>query len=156
MDSEGLLLLTNDRRVQQRLTDPAFGHPRTYCVQVENIPSVEALQQMRDGILIDGRRTLPAQVRLLADDLHLPPRSVPIRVRKLIPTAWLEITLREGRNRQVRRMTAAVGNPTLRLVRTSMDVLSLSGLAPGESRELTREERGALLLSLRLDHFGGG
>lgn len=155
-DSEGLLLLTNDRRVQQRLTDPAFGHTRTYCVQVENIPSAASLLLLRKGVVLDGRRTLPAEVRLLAEEPLFPPRSVPIRVRKSIPTAWLEITLKEGRNRQVRRMTASVGHPTLRLIRVAMDVLTLTGLAPGEAREITRQERGVLLRSLRLDHFAGG
>lgn len=156
MDSEGLLLLTNDRQVQRRLTDPAFGHPRTYCAQVEQSPSSEALRKLRKGVVLDGRRTRPAEVRLLSADPQFPPRPVPIRTRKSIPTAWLEITLREGRNRQVRRMTAAVGHPTLRLIRTAMDVLTLAGLAPGESRELTPEEHKTLLRSLRLDHRDGG
>jgi 23S rRNA pseudouridine2457 synthase len=154
-DSEGLLILTNDHRVQQRLTDPAFGHPRTYCAQVENVPSAEALALLRTGVTLDGRRTLPADVRLLTEEPRFPARPVPIRSRKSIPTAWIEITLREGRNRQVRRMTALVGFPTLRLVRTSIGVLKLTGLAPGEARELTRNERDDLLRSLRLTHRGG-
>jgi len=154
-DSEGLLILTNDHQVQRRLTDPAFAHPRTYCVQVENIPSAEALARLRSGVTIDGRRTLPAAVRLLKEEPHFPPRPVPIRSRKSIPTTWIEITLREGRNRQVRRMTALVGFPTLRLIRTSIGVLKLKGLAPGEARDLTIEERDDLLRSLRLGHRGG-
>lgn len=154
-DSEGLLILTNDHRIQQRLTDPAFGHPRTYLVQVENIPSPESLNQLRRGVVIDGRRTLPAEVRLLAAEPELPARPVPIRFRKAIPTGWLEITLKEGRNRQVRRMTAKVGHPTLRLVRVAMDVLTLAGLEPGEARDLSQQEGRALLRSLRLDHRGG-
>lgn len=154
-DSEGLLILTNDHRVQQRLTDPAFGHPRTYCAQVENIPTDEALAQLRSGVTLDGRRTLPAEVRLLPKEPQFPARPVPIRTRKAIPTAWIEITLREGRNRQVRRMTALVGFPTLRLIRTSIDVLKLTGLAPGEARELTSKEQDQLFRSLRLTHRGG-
>ena len=155
-DSEGLLILTNDPQVQRRLTDPAFAHPRTYCAQVENIPTAEALARLRSGVIIDGRRTLPAAARLLTEEPQFPPRPVPIRSRKSIPTAWIEITLREGRNRQVRRMTAQVGFPTLRLVRTGIDVLKLTGLAPGEARELTTQERDELLRSLRLTHRGGG
>lgn len=154
-DSEGLLLLTNDHRVQQRLTDPAFGHSRTYWVQVENIPSPGALKLLRDGVVIDARRTRPAKVHLIAKEPRFPPRPVPIRFRKLIPTAWIEITLKEGRNRQVRRMTAKVGHPTLRLIRIAMDVLSLGGLAPGEAREITKQERLTLFRSLKLDHFAG-
>lgn len=149
-DSEGLLLLTNDHRVQQRLTDPVFAHPRTYCVQVEHVPSGASLEKLRTGVVVEGRLTLPAEVRLLPDEPQFPPRPVPIRVRKAIPTAWLEITLREGRNRQVRRMTATVGHPTLRLVRTGIGVLQISGLAPGEAREITLQEREALLRSLQL------
>jgi 23S rRNA pseudouridine2457 synthase len=150
-DSEGLLLLTNDHQVQRRLTDPAFGHPRTYLAQVENIPSPDALRQLRQGVILDGRRTRPAEVRLLEEEPRVPPRPVPIRYRKLIPTAWIEITLREGRNRQVRRMTAKAGYPTLRLIRIGMDVLTLGNLAPGEGRDLTRQEHQALLKSLQLD-----
>jgi len=155
-DSEGLLLLTNDHQVQRRLTDPSFGHPRTYAVQVEKIPSDEAIVRLQQGVKIDGRRTLPARVRLLESEPDFPPRPVPIRFRKAIPTAWLEITLKEGRNRQVRRMTAAVGHPTLRLIRTSIDVLTLAGLAPGEAREITSKERASLLRSLALPQWAGG
>ncbi len=154
-DSEGLLILTNDHQVQRRLTDPAFAHSRTYCVQVENIPSTEALERLRSGVVIDGRRTLPAAARLLTEEPRFPPRPVPIRYRKSIPTAWIEITLREGRNRQVRRMTALLGFPTLRLVRTGIDILKLGGLALGEARELTLQERDELFRSLRLTHRGG-
>jgi 23S rRNA pseudouridine2457 synthase len=137
-DSEGLLLLTNDNGLKRRLTDPKFGHPRTYLVQVENIPTAEALERLRRGVVVEGQRTRPAEVRLLEEEPDLPSRPVPIRVRKAIPTAWLEITLREGRNRQVRKMTAAVGNPTLRLVRVKIGEWGLEGMRPGEWREVTQ------------------
>jgi 23S rRNA pseudouridine2457 synthase len=139
-DSEGLLLLTNHGQLQHRLSHPTFQHPRTYWVQVERIPDSGALQQLRQGVVIQGDRTRPAQVRILPDDPVLPPRDPPIRVRKQIPTAWLEMTLTEGRNRQVRRMTAAVGFPTLRLVRVKIAHLSLAGLQPGQWRDILPEE----------------
>ncbi len=139
-DSEGLLLLTNNGRVQQRLSNPRFGHPRTYWVQVDRIPDAEALQTLRQGVVIQGYRTRPAQVKLLASEPALPPRDPPIRFRKNVPTAWLEMTLTEGKNRQVRRMTAAVGFPTLRLVRIAIGELGLAGLEPGQWRELTEAE----------------
>ena len=154
-DSEGLLLLTDDNALAHRLTDPRFGHTRTYLVQVERIPDDVALEKLRGGtIQIDGRKVLPAEVRLLPSGPFLPPRPVPIRYRKNVPTAWLEITLREGRNRQVRRMTAAAGHPTLRLIRTRLSVLTLEGLSPGqwrklsddEARELRKESRGTSIL----------
>jgi 23S rRNA pseudouridine2457 synthase len=139
-DSEGLLLLTNDRFLKHRLLDPEYGHPRTYIAQVERIPSQEALQQLRDGVILDGEPTRPADVRLLPTEPVLPPRPVPIRFRKNVPTAWLELTIREGRNRQVRRMTAAVGHPTLRLVRVRFAEIEIGSLQPGESRLLNSEE----------------
>jgi 23S rRNA pseudouridine2457 synthase len=144
-DSEGLLLLTNNGRVQHRLTDPKFRHPRTYWVQVERIPDTAALQQLRQGIAIQDYRTRPATVRLLETEPDLPPRDPPIRFRKSVPTAWLELILTEGRNRQVRRMTAAVGFPTLRLVRVAIAHLCLEDLPPGEWRELTASEYKSLL-----------
>ncbi len=148
-DSEGLLLLTDDGALAHALTDPARGHPRTYWVQVERVPEVRALEELARGVVVQGRRTRPAQVRLLATEPALPPRPIPIRVRKQIPTAWLEITLREGRNRQLRRMTAAVGHPTLRLVRAAIGPLQLLalGLAPGEWRDLRPAEERALRAS---------
>lgn len=139
-DSEGLLLLTNDGQLKHRLTDPKFAHQRTYWVQVEGIPDEKGLNQLRQGIEIKNYRTRPTQVKLLSTEPELPPREPPIRFRKNVPTAWLEMTLTEGRNRQVRRMTAAVGFPTLRLVRVAMGDLRLEGLSPGEWRELTVEE----------------
>jgi 23S rRNA pseudouridine2457 synthase len=144
-DSEGLLLLTNDGRLQHRLTDPRFEHPRTYWVQVERVPDEQALRQLAKGITIQRHRTLPARVRLLSQEPDLPPRDPPIRFRKSVPTAWIELTLTEGRNRQVRRMTAAVGHPTLRLVRVAIGDLRLEGLQPGEWRDLTRTEHERLI-----------
>ncbi len=139
-DSEGLLLLTNHGSLQHRLSDPKFQHPRTYWVQVERVPDAAALTQLRQGVMIQGYRTRPATVTLLAEGPALPPRDPPIRFRKTVPTAWLELTLTEGRNRQVRRMTAAVNFPTLRLVRVAIAHLQLDDLAPGQWRELTSAE----------------
>jgi 23S rRNA pseudouridine2457 synthase len=140
-DSEGLMLLTSDGPLQHRLSDPKFEHPRTYCVQVEQIPTPEALTTLRQGgIQIQNYRTRPTQVRLLDPEPNFPDRNPPIRSRKSIPTAWIEITLTEGRNRQVRRMTAAVGFPTLRLIRTQIGQLTLENLSPGEWRDLTESE----------------
>jgi 23S rRNA pseudouridine2457 synthase len=139
-DSEGLLLLTNHGRVQYLLSDPQFHHPRTYWVQVERVPDVAALAKLQQGILIQNYQTRPAHVRLLAEAPPLPPRDPPIRFRKHVPTAWLEMTLTEGRNRQVRRMTAAVNFPTLRLVRVAIAHLRLEGLKPGQWRDLTSDE----------------
>jgi 23S rRNA pseudouridine2457 synthase len=140
MDSEGLLLLTNDGTWQHRLTDPRYQHPRTYWVQVEGVPDGPALEALRCGVLIQGYRTKPAEAHLLSEPPPLPPRDPPIRFRKSIPTAWIELVLREGRNRQVRHMTAAVGFPTLRLVRAAIGDLQIGNLRPGDSRELTAAE----------------
>jgi pseudouridine synthase len=148
MDSEGLLLLTDSGSLNKRLTDPQFSHPRTYWVQVERIPDEAALQQLRDGVLIRGVRTRPAQASLLTVAPDIPPRPVPIRYRANVPDCWLELTLSEGRNRQVRRMTAAVGHPTLRLVRWRIGPLSLDGLQPGQWHDLTEAEAAALWQSV--------
>jgi 23S rRNA pseudouridine2457 synthase len=113
-DSEGLLLLTSDGELQHRLTDPQFAHQRTYWVQIERVPSRDMLQRLAEGVVIQGYRTRPARVRLLNQEPVLPPRDPPIRFRKNVPTVWLEITLTEGRNRQVRRMTAAYRKPVAR------------------------------------------
>lgn len=142
LDSEGLLLLTDNPRVKHRLCEPSFAHPRTYWSQVENIPSPQALEHLRRGIIIQGKKTRPTIVTLLPQEPELPPRNPPIRYRKEIPTAWIELTLTEGRNRQVRRMTAGVGNPTLRLIRVKIGItanfeLTLAGLQPGQWRKLT-------------------
>lgn len=138
-DSEGLLLLTNNGQMQHRLSDPRFGHSRTYWVQVENIPDTVAINKLQQGVVIENYKTRPAKVNLLPEPV-LPPRDPPIRFRKTVPTAWLEMTLFEGKNRQVRRMTAAVGFPTLRLVRVAIATLQLSGLEPGQWRDLTPAE----------------
>ncbi|MBD2013617.1 pseudouridine synthase [Microcoleus sp. FACHB-53] len=151
-DSEGLLLLTNNGRLQHRLSDRRFCHPRTYWVQVERIPDEAALNQLRSGVVIQDYHTRPALVQRLAEEPLLPPRQPPIRFRKTVPTSWLEITLTEGRNRQVRRMTATVGFPTLRIVRIAIGVagqkqltqLRLDGLEPGQWRDLTPTELEAL------------
>lgn len=143
-DSEGLLLLTDDGALAHRLTDPRFEHPRTYLVQVERVPDDAALEALRRGVVLGDGPTRPAEVERLSGSPDLPERPVPIRFRKNVPTAWLKLTLREGRNRQVRRMTAAVGHPTLRLVRVAIGPTVLDGLAPGEWRELTESEQQAL------------
>jgi 23S rRNA pseudouridine2457 synthase len=139
-DSEGLMLLTDDGRLQHRLSDPRYGHPRTYWVQVERIPNDGALERLATGIEIQDYLTKPAGVKLLPVEPALPPREPPIRDRQNIPTAWLELTLTEGKNRQVRRMTAAVGFPTLRLVRVAIGSISLGDLSLGEWRELSSSE----------------
>jgi 23S rRNA pseudouridine2457 synthase len=139
-DSEGLVLLTDDGRLQHRLSDPQYGHPRTYWVQVERIPDERAIEQLATGVEIQNYQTKPARAKLLELEPQLPPRDPPIRDRQNIPTAWLELTLTEGKNRQVRRMTAAVGFPTLRLVRVSIGLLSLEGLSLGSWRDLTSAE----------------
>ena len=140
-DSEGLLLLTDDGQLQHRLCHPRFRHPRTYLAQVEHIPDADSLKRLRQGLTIRDYTTLPAKVTLLTQEPQLPPRTPPIRVRKHIPTAWLSLTLREGKNRQVRRMTAAVGCPTLRLIRVSIGQLHLGDLKPGQWRYLTKREQ---------------
>ncbi len=143
-DSEGLLLLTDDGWLAHRLTDPMFEHPKTYWVQVEKVPDESALDALRRGVVLNDGPTKPAEVVLMDRPPDLPERSVPIRFRKNVPTAWLELVIREGRNRQVRRMTAAVGFPTLRLVRVAVGPVRLGDLAPGQWRDLTPEERVAL------------
>lgn len=148
-DSEGLLLLTDDNWLKTRLTDPRFAHHKTYWAQVEGVPEDEALAALRQGVWVQGKRTRPARVRRLNPVPDVPPREPPIRYRANIPTTWLELGLREGRNRQVRRMTAAVGHPTLRLLRYAIGPCTLEGLNPGQSRRLTECEVAALKDSLR-------
>jgi 23S rRNA pseudouridine2457 synthase len=143
-DSEGLLILTDDGRLNARLTQPRFCHPKTYWAQVERIPSEGALEALRRGVMLSDGPTRPAQVRLLSEAPRLPERRVPIRHRLNVPTCWLEITITEGRNRQVRRMTAAVGHPTLRLVRWAIGEVTLAGLTEGEWEHLLPSERLAL------------
>jgi 23S rRNA pseudouridine2457 synthase len=139
-DSEGLLLLTDDGPLQARLSDPRFKLPKIYFVQVEGDPRDEALARLRGGVALREGPTRPAEVARVAAPDWLWSRDPPIRFRRAIPTAWLRITLTEGRNRQVRRMTAHVGHPTLRLIRWSVGPFNLGGLAPGQWRDATREE----------------
>lgn len=139
-DSEGLLLLTDDGPLIKRLLDPKHGHPRTYLAQVEGDPAEEALAALAGGIALTDGPTRPCGIERLAEEPDLPPRDPPIRFRQSIPTAWLQLTLTEGRNRQVRRMTAAVGHPTLRLVRVALGGLELGDLAPGTWTTVEREE----------------
>jgi len=133
-DSEGLLVLSDDGALTEALLPPERRHGKTYLAQVERVPDGAALSRLNKGVMLDGRRTLPADVSVLTVEPPLWERSVPIRFRKNVPTAWLSLTIGEGRNRQVRRMTAAVGHPTLRLVRVAVGSLTLAdlGLAPGE------------------------
>ncbi|MCA6506336.1 MAG: pseudouridine synthase [Pseudanabaena sp.] len=147
-DSEGLLLLTNDGQLKHRLIDPQFEHSRTYWVQVERIPTEDALEQLRNGVMIQGYRTKPAIANLLDTEPDLAERQPPIRFRASIPTAWLELKLTEGKNRQVRKMTAAVGFPTLRLVRVTIAHLSLADLQVGKWRNLTQAELQELRLKV--------
>jgi 23S rRNA pseudouridine2457 synthase len=133
-DSEGLLLLTDDGRLQARIADPRFKLPKTYLAQVEGEPDEAALEKLRRGVMLKDGMTLPAEAERI-DDPQLWPRDPPVRFRKSVPDCWIALTIREGKNRQVRRMTAAVGHPTLRLVRWRVGDWSLEGLAPGDWRE---------------------
>jgi 23S rRNA pseudouridine2457 synthase len=149
-DSEGLLLLTDHGPLQARITQPVSHLPKSYWVQVEGVPGDDALARLRKGVQLSDGRTRPALVeRLPQQPEELWPRSPPIRFRARIPTSWISITITEGRNRQVRRMTAAVGAPTLRLIRTQIGPWSLAGLAPGDSRVLGTAEAWAALDALR-------
>ncbi len=141
-DSEGLLLITNDKSLNHHLLNPRFAHQRTYLAQVEGIPTAEAIAQLENGvdINVDGKmyHTKKAKAQLLNEAPTLPPRNPPIRYRKNVPDSWVQLSLIEGKNRQVRKMTAAVGYPTLRLVRYSMENLNIEGFDVGEVRELDR------------------
>ncbi|MCR4416951.1 MAG: pseudouridine synthase [Ignavibacteria bacterium] len=139
-DSEGLIILTNDGLLHHKLIDPRFSHSRTYWVQVEGIPDSDAIDKLSEGVVIENKKTRKANVRILTEEPRLWERNPPIRFRKSIPTSWLEIELFEGRNRQIRKMTAAVGYPTLRLVRIKIEFLEIFDLKPGEFRELKEEE----------------
>jgi 23S rRNA pseudouridine2457 synthase len=149
-DSEGLMLLTDDGRLAHALTDPRFKLPKTYFVQVENTPDTSALNKLRRGVLVKGETTAPAEVELLHTTPELPPRVVPVRDNPAVPTVWLKMILREGKKRQIRHMTAAVGFPTLRIVRVAIGPLTLRGLDPGQWRDLTPDELAALRRMLRL------
>ncbi len=148
-DSEGLLLLTDEAGLNTRLLDPKHGHRREYWVQVERIPSDEALAQLARGVKIGDYQTLPCRAWRLDPPPALPPRNPPVRFRKTVPDGWVALELTEGKNRQVRRMTASVGHPTLRLVRARIGALMLPDLdlAPGAWRELTAQEREAIFES---------
>jgi 23S rRNA pseudouridine2457 synthase len=149
-DSEGLLILTNNPFLQHSLADRAFRHEKTYLVQVERIPQKSALDLLRGGTMrLDGQTIRPARVRLLDAEPSVYPRPVPIRFRKSVPTAWLEIVLTEGKNRQVRRMTAAVGHPTLRLIRTAIGPFTIVGLTPGKWRYASAETVATLTKAAR-------
>ena len=136
LDSEGLLLLTDDGKLQARIADPKYKLPKTYLVQVEGEVAAESLAQLRRGVRLKDGLTLPAEVEQI-DPPALWPRDPPVRFRKTVPDSWIRLTIREGRNRQVRRMTAAVGHGTLRLVRWQIGDWSIEGIAPGEWREAT-------------------
>lgn len=139
-DSEGLVLLTDDKQLQHRLSDPKFKVPKTYWAQVEGAPTDADLEPLQKGILLGDKKTLPAQAYVLEPQPELWERSKPIRFRQNIPTTWIALTITQGMNRQVRRMTAAVGFPTLRLVRVKIGPLQINNLQPGEWRELEQEE----------------
>ena len=135
-DSEGLLLLTDDGALAHRLTDPRHKQAKIYLAQVEGVVDEVALEALGRGVLLNDGPSLPAEARLVAEPAWLWPRDPPVRFRQAIPTSWIRLTLREGRNRQVRRMTAAVGFPTLRLIRVQIGEHALEGLPPGETRRL--------------------
>lgn len=139
-DSEGLLLLTDDGPLIEKLLNPKNEKPKTYWALVERLPDQNALNKLRKGIRIENYLTKPAQVKVLDPQPEVPPRDPPVRFRKTVQDYWIELTIIEGKNRQVRKMTAAVGHPTLRLIRKSIANLTLEGLAPGEWKEISREE----------------
>ena len=144
-DSEGLLLLSDESVLNEKLLHPKKAHQRTYWVQVERIPELRALRRLEEGVVMQNYRTLPSHVRILDPQPEIPPRDPPIRFRKNVPDVWLEIVLIEGKNRQVRRMTAAIGHPTLRLIRVAVGKFRLANLPSGQWRELITAERQLVL-----------
>jgi 23S rRNA pseudouridine2457 synthase len=148
-DSEGLLLLSDEPALNQRLLHPRHGHRRLYWAQVERVPDAAALVRLQRGVAVQGRRTLPCRAWILDPQPEVPPREPPIRFRKSVPTCWLGVELVEGRNRQVRRMTAAIGHPTLRLLRVRIGELDLGDLPSGAWRTLTQRERARVLGATR-------
>ena len=140
-DSEGLLLLSDEPELNQRLLHPRHAHEREYWVQVERVPTTEALRRLEQGLVIQGRKTRPCRAWLLDPQPELPPRNPPVRCRKTVPTCWLGLELVEGKNRQVRRMTAAIGHPTLRLIRVRIGNFWLGDLAIGKWKVLANAER---------------
>ena len=144
-DSEGLLLLSDEAELNQRLLHPKQAHEREYWVQVERVATVEALLELSKGVTVQGRKTLPCRARMLEPQPGVPPRDPPIRVRKTVADCWIALELIEGKNRQVRRMTAAVGHPTLRLLRVRIGRYELADLAPGKWKVLSAEERALVL-----------
>ncbi len=150
-DSEGLLLLSDEPGLNARLLHPRQGHKRVYWAQVERVTTAEALRELEKGLVIQGRKTLPCRAWLLEPQPQVPPRQPPIRFRKTVPTCWLGLELAEGRNRQVRRMTAAAGHPTLRLIRVQIGAFQLGSLAPGCWRALSGKER-ALVMAPKMPH----
>jgi 23S rRNA pseudouridine2457 synthase len=144
-DSEGLLLLSDEAALNQKLLHPRHGHERIYWAQVENIPTPEKLRELEKGVAIQGRKTLPCRAWLLEPQPEIAPRTPPIRFRKSIPAAWIGLELIEGKNRQVRRMTAAIGHPTLRLLRVRIGHFELGNLPPGKWKELSAAERALVL-----------
>ena len=143
-DSEGLLLLSDEAGLNTRLLDPEHGHARCYWAQVERLPSLESLAELAAGVTIQEYKTRPCRAWLLDPQPEVPPRDPPIRVRKSVPDCWVALELHEGKNRQVRRMTAAIGHPTLRLIRWGIGELTVGALTPGAWRELSIEERGMI------------
>jgi 23S rRNA pseudouridine2457 synthase len=144
-DSEGLLLLSDEPELNEPLLHPKRAHPRTYWAQVERIPEPASLKKLEQGLAIQERRTLPARAWLLEPQPEVPPRTPPIRFRKTVPACWIALELTEGKNRQVRRMTAAIGHPTLRLIRVAIGEFALSDLPEGKWKELTARERSLVL-----------
>jgi 23S rRNA pseudouridine2457 synthase len=144
-DSEGLLLLSDEAALNQRLLHPRQGHPREYWAQIERIPTAESLAKLQRGLVIQGQRTAPCRAWILDPQPQVPPRDPPIRFRKTVPDCWLALELVEGRNRQVRRMTAGIGHPTLRLLRVRIGRFQLGALPAGKWQELTKAERDLVL-----------